>query len=247
MIDKNIRTLLAEDLEADAELVIRALESGGVSCEVRRVDTAVDYRRELEQFQPHVILSDFSMPNFDGMEALRIASQSYSHIPFIFVSGTIGEEHAVRALKSGARDYVLKSNLLRLPAAVERAIKETDERRARRALEYQLRESEKLYRTLFQEGPHPMWTYDIETLRLLTVNNRAVECFGYSREELVGMTLDVLRASGVRAPSAPSADDPQAVQYRTKSGALIAVQIASRDISLDGRPTRIVVARVLAK
>src|ERR1700720_2146964 len=144
MIDTNIRTLLVEDAVADAELILRELKRAGISCEHRRVETAVDYRRELEDFRPHVILSDFSMPGFDGMEALRIANQLSSHIPFIFVSGTLGEEYAVRALKTGARDYVLKSNLLRLPAAVERAIKETEERRARQALELQLRQSEKL-------------------------------------------------------------------------------------------------------
>src|SRR5882724_13100256 len=118
-MSQEFRILMVEDAATDAELILRELKRAGLRCDAHRVETAVEYRRELEEFQPHVILSDFSMPNFDGMEALRIASQSHPHIPFIFVSGTLGEEYAVRALKSGATDYVLKTNLIRLPATIE--------------------------------------------------------------------------------------------------------------------------------
>jgi diguanylate cyclase (GGDEF)-like protein/PAS domain S-box-containing protein len=121
---------------------MRELKRAGIAVDARRVETAADFRQELEDFRPHVILSDFSMPSFDGMEALRIASQSHPHIPFIFVSGTLGEEFAVRALKNGATDFVLKNDLLRLPAAVERAIKDAEERRARQLLEQRVRESQ---------------------------------------------------------------------------------------------------------
>src|ERR1700674_2730418 len=105
-MSQQFRILMVEDAATDAELMLRELKRAGIACDVRRVETAAEYRRELEEFQPHVILSDFSMPSFDGMEALRIASQSYPNIPFIFVSGTLGEEYAVRALKSGATDFV---------------------------------------------------------------------------------------------------------------------------------------------
>ena len=227
MIDSNIRILLVEDSAEDAELILKELKRAGISFDARRVEVAVDYRRELEAFRPHVILSDFSMPHFDGMEALRTASQSFSHIPFIFVSGTLGEEYAVRALKSGARDYVLKSNLVRLPAAVDRAIKETEERRARQALEHQLRESEKLYRILFQNNPHPTWAYDIETLRLVAVNAAAVARYGFSVDELLAMDSD---------------NKPASSPYRTKSGEPIVAEIRTHDLVLAGRSVRIAVA-----
>jgi PAS domain S-box-containing protein len=248
MIEKKIRILLAEDVQADAELILRELKRAGIACDTRRVEAAVDFRRELEAFQPNVILSDFSMPQFDGMEALKISNQSLPLVPFIFVSGTIGEEHAIRALKSGARDYVLKSNLLRLPAAVERALKETDERRARQALERQLRESEKLFRTLFQNNPYPMWVHDIETLRFLIVNNAAVTRYGFSREEFLGMVVTDIQAESPQSPAPDQsltalADKPQSVRHRTKSGELIDAAIVSYDISLEGRPARVVVAR----
>jgi PAS domain S-box-containing protein/diguanylate cyclase (GGDEF)-like protein len=244
-----IRILMVEDVATDAELVLRELKRAGIHCDAHRVDTAVEYRRELEDFHPHVILSDFSMPSFDGMEALRIARESYPHIPFVFVSGTLGEEYAIRALKDGATDFVLKSNLLRLPAAVERAIKEAEERRARQGLEHQSRESEKRYRELFQSNPHPMWVYDIETLRFLAVNDTAVARYGFSREEFLAMTIkdirpekDLPRLLDHVAKSLPTVNKPEVWQHRTKNGELIDVEIASHDLVLEGRTARIVVA-----
>ena len=228
---------MVEDLASDGELVARELKRAGVTCEVRRVETAGAYRRELEEFQPHVILSDFTMPEFDGMDALGIARRSYPDIPFIFVSGTLGEEYAVRALKNGAKDYVLKSNLLRLPAAVERAIHETEERKARLTIVNQLRESEKRYRELFESNPHPMWMYDVETLRFLVVNDTAVARYGFSREEFLAMTINEILPD--RHHHGP---DERVTQHRTKSGELIDVSVGSHDTKLEGRIVRIVVA-----
>jgi len=140
-MDERIRVLVIEDVAADVELEMHELKRFGLRCEGRCVETEPDFRRELEQFRPHVILSDFSMPHFDGMRALAIARELHSEIPFIFVSGTIGEEHAIRALKNGATDYVLKTNLVRLPAAVERALQDARDRSARRNAEAELEET----------------------------------------------------------------------------------------------------------
>src|SRR6185295_19043395 len=97
----------------------------------RRVEREDDLRRELGDFQPHAVLSDFNMPQFDGMRALAIVREVSPQIPFIFVSGTLGEEYAIRALRNGAADYVLKTNLVRLPPTVERAVKEAGQRAQR--------------------------------------------------------------------------------------------------------------------
>lgn len=228
---------MVEDAAPDAELMLTELRRAGMRCDAHRVETAVEYRRELEEFQPHVILSDFSMPKFDGMEALAIARRSHSHIPFIFVSGTIGEEYAVRALQSGATDYVLKGNLLRLPGAVQRAMNEIRERGARQVLELDLRESDKKYRRLFQANPHPTWVYDIETLRFLIVNDAAVARYGFSREEFLAMTIDdVLPEKQHAGPQEGFA------RHRTKSGELIDVTVTSDEIAWENRRARIVVA-----
>src|SRR5688572_24470470 len=184
-----LRILLVEDVPTDAELVGREVRRGGIDCEIRRVDTVEGFRRELVKFSPAVILSDFAMPSFDGMQALAISRQIRPEVPFIFVSGVMGEEYAVRALKDGATDYVLKNNLLRLPAAVRRALDEARDKAAVAALQSQLAENEKRYRELFEGNPHPMWVYDPGTLQFLTVNPAAIARYGYSREEFLAMKI----------------------------------------------------------
>ncbi len=236
-MSQQFRVLMVEDNASDAELIVRELKRAGMRCDAHRVETAVEFRRELDEYQPHVILSDFSMPKFDGMEALAIAKRSHPEIPFIFVSGTIGEENAVRALQSGAIDYVLKGNLLRLPPAIERAMSEIRERRARQVLERELRESGKKYQRLFQSNPHPTWVYDIETLRFLVVNDAAVARYGFSREEFLAMTInDILPEKHHAGPQEGVA------RHRTKSGELIDVSLVSHGIEWEDRRARIVVA-----
>jgi PAS domain S-box-containing protein len=137
-----LRIVLVEDSSADAELTQRELRRGGIAFEVSIVQTERDYRRALVQHRPQIILSDFALPDFDGARALAIAREAAPDTPFIFVSGTMGEENAVRALKEGATDYILKDNLLRLPAAVSRALEQARERAERRRAERALLDSE---------------------------------------------------------------------------------------------------------
>jgi diguanylate cyclase (GGDEF)-like protein len=129
-----LRLLLTEDNPADAELELRELKRAGLRIAHRIADTEQGFVSALREFSPDVILSDFSMPGFDGMSALGLARDLAPDTPFVFVSGTLGEEYAIRALRNGATDYVLKTNLMRLPAAVERAFTESKERRERRRL-----------------------------------------------------------------------------------------------------------------
>src|SRR5712675_1055662 len=135
---ERLRILLAEDLANDAELALTELKRAGLRADHRVVDSEKSFVDALREFKPDVILSDFSMPGFDGMAALALARERCPDTPFIFVSGTIGEESAVSALKSGATDYVLKNNLVRLPSAVERALREGKERAARCKVERKL-------------------------------------------------------------------------------------------------------------
>src|SRR5216684_32320 len=137
-----LRILVAEDSETDAELVQRELKRGGLDFQSRRVQTEPDFRRGLDEFQPHLVISDFSMPQFSGPKALAIARESRADIPFIFISGTIGENVAVDMMKAGADDYVMKNNLTRLLPALERELREAEVRRARRLAEERLKESE---------------------------------------------------------------------------------------------------------
>ena len=160
-----VRILLAEDVAADVELSMRELKRAGMRIEWRVADSKEAFRRALLEFRPQVILSDFTMPQFDGMAALRVARELAPGTPFLFVSGTLGEEYAIRALRNGATDYVLKHRLGRLVPAMQRALKETAERGKRQIAEAALQESEERHRPLFELNPMPMWVYDLETLR----------------------------------------------------------------------------------
>ena len=123
-----LRILLVEDSERDAELVLGELKRGAIEFENRRVQTEADFAHELNAFRPHLILSDFSLPGFSGMAALRIWRQADLDIPFIFVSGTIGEDAAVEAMKAGAHDYVMKQDLGKLVPAIRRELGEAEVR-----------------------------------------------------------------------------------------------------------------------
>jgi diguanylate cyclase (GGDEF)-like protein len=128
-----VRLLLVEDVETDAELAVRRLRQDGVQCTYRRVETEPAFVEALRDGTCDIILSDFSLPQFDGMSALALAKRELPDVPFIFVSGTIGEERAIEALRCGAVDYVLKSNLKRLAPAVTRALREAEQQSERAA------------------------------------------------------------------------------------------------------------------
>jgi diguanylate cyclase (GGDEF)-like protein len=133
-----VRVLFIEDNEVEAELTARRLRLDGIAHVARRVDTEEDMRAALTEFKPGIILSDFTMPRFDGLSALSVAREVAPEVPFVFVSGTIGEERAIEALHYGAVDYVLKSNLARLGPAVRRALAEARAREVARRQERQI-------------------------------------------------------------------------------------------------------------
>ena len=137
-----LRILYLEDDPNDAELVHAMLEAEGVVCQVTRVETRIDFQASLEQDGFDLILADYTLPSFDGISALKIAVEKRPELPFIFVSGTLGEEVAIEALKIGATDYVLKTRLSRILPSVRRALREGLDRAERRCAEEALRRSE---------------------------------------------------------------------------------------------------------
>jgi signal transduction histidine kinase len=145
---KTIRILLAEDSEQDAELLLHELASGGYDVTAVRVETGDALRTMLLTRTWDVVLSDYSMPTFSAPEALQVLHETGLDVPFIIVSGTIGEETAVAALKAGASDFLVKGRLARLIPALEREVREAQARRARAtaqaALEEQLRQAQKM-------------------------------------------------------------------------------------------------------
>src|SRR6202045_2836928 len=137
-----LRILYLEDDPKDAELVQETLASDGIMCHVTRVESEADFLASLEQGGFDLILADYTLPSFDGLSALKIAQQDWPHVPLIFVSGTLGEEVAIEALKIGATDYVFKTRLSRIVPSVQRALREAEERIGPSRAEEALRRSE---------------------------------------------------------------------------------------------------------
>jgi DNA-binding NtrC family response regulator len=130
-----IRILLVEDDDADAEMIHAVLRQGGLPFILRHAANESDFTRELQQHAMDVILCDHGFPSFDGFKALELARTHYPEVPFIFVTGALGEDVAIASFKNGATDYILKSHLTQLPHAVERALREAEDRAARKQLE----------------------------------------------------------------------------------------------------------------
>lgn len=173
-----IQILFAEDREDDVFLLLRQLERGGYEVTWERVQSAETFRDALERREWDVILSDFSMPSFSAPDALSILTESGRDIPFIIVSGTIGEDVAVEALKAGAQDFLLKGKLARLVPAIARELREAGVRRDRKQAERHrkqaeetLRKSQERYRRLVENTPAIVYSIDGEG-RLLSLNPR---------------------------------------------------------------------------
>src|ERR1051325_2068335 len=152
-MNTGLKVLVVEDSENDAELLLHALSKAGYKPTARRVDNAAEMEAALAQDTWDLIISDYVLPQFSGLDALKILQRRNLDTPFIIVSGKIGEEVAVEALKSGAHDYLLKDRLTRLPAAVDRELREAVQRRKRREADQALRESEDRYRRLVESSP----------------------------------------------------------------------------------------------
>ncbi len=137
-MEKKLRILQLEDVAADAELVLRELKKADVEFSAKCVETKKAFVEGLENFKPDLILADYALPSFDGLTALSIAQKQCPDVPYIFVSGAIGEELAIETLKKGATDYVLKDRLSRLVPSIRRACREFEERAACRRAEQAL-------------------------------------------------------------------------------------------------------------
>lgn len=164
-----LRVLVLEDRASDAELLVRELRRAGYDPQWERVDTEQDYLEKLKH-EYDIILSDYSMPQFDGMRALRLLRERGSQIPFILVSGTMGEETAVAAMKEGATDYLLKDRLARLGPAVAQAVEQSRLRQERVLAEEALRESEERFRQIAENIEEVFWITDPTKNQILYIS-----------------------------------------------------------------------------
>jgi PAS domain S-box-containing protein len=230
-----LRILNLEDNANDAELNGAMIAARWPQCELVRVETREEFTSALDQGNFDLILSDYTMPGFGGREALTLARQKRPQTPFLFVSGTIGEDAAIEALKNGATDYVLKHRLMRLIPAVDRALREREERAERERAEEAMRESEYKYRELFESLSDAAFLADAQGEKIIDTNRRAEELLGCSRSEILGRAQSqflALEKFGARG----FVPMPFHSELIRPSGPTVPVEVRTTQLTLYGRP-----------
>ncbi len=186
-----LRVLIVEDSEFDSRILVSLLRAGGYEVISQRVETSEDLAAALAAQAWDLVLADYNLPRFSAPEALKLLQERGVDLPFVIISGGIGEDIAVAAMKAGAHDYLMKGNLARLLPAVERELREAEVREARRQAEQALRENEARYRLLWETASDAVLLMDTDS-RIHFANPAVRLVFGYAPEELVGQNLTLL-------------------------------------------------------
>lgn len=249
-MDETVKILIVEDLPTDAALAQREILKFVPGAQFRRVETERDFLNEMKSFKPDLIVSDYQMPSFTGLDALKLTLEFYPDVPLIIHTGSMNEDTAVECMKAGAADYVIKEYIKRLGPAVRQALENKEIRREMAKSQQALVSSEKKYRYLFENNPQPMWIYDLATLRFLEVNSAAIQIYGYTKEEFLKMTLKDIRPQEdvehlFRDVATTSNLINSAGEWRhlKKSGELIFVEILSHLIQYEKREARLVLVK----
>ncbi|NMC14936.1 MAG: PAS domain S-box protein [Chloroflexi bacterium] len=196
-MDDAIRILLVEDLPTDAKLAQREISKDLKSCEFQVVETREDYLSALEKFQPDIIVSDYRLPQFDGLSALKLALERTPLTPLIMLTGSLNEDTAVSCMKAGASDYVIKEHIKRLGPAILRALEEKQVRIERQQAEMALRESEERFRSVYENATIGIYRTTPDG-KILMANPAAVRMLGYeSFDELAKQNLEDSRLQTV--------------------------------------------------
>jgi PAS domain S-box-containing protein len=241
--------LIVEDSEDDAQLLVRELRRGGYEVNALRVDTAEAFQQALGDGEWDVILCDFVLPTFSGDAALGIVKARELDVPFLFVSGTVGEDVAVAAMKAGAHDYLMKDNLARLVPAVRRELQDAVERRLHRGAEAQLRMSEHKYRHVFRSMSDAALLVAEQTDKIIDANDQAERLFGRTRDELLGQLASALlalpHATGANGDlTAPGGCE---ATVRREDGTTVPVHVCTSRIELFDRPFLLTLLRDISE
>ncbi|MEO8619817.1 MAG: response regulator [bacterium] len=240
-----IRVLIADDSQMDVELVLLGLERGGIVASADVVDTPEEFSARLKSGTYDIVLSDYRMPGWTGLDALRLVKEAGLDTPLIMITGTLGDENAVDCVKLGVADYVLKQNLSRLPLAVRRALKDAHEAAERKATVEHLRESEERHRTL-TEASFDGIAISVDGV-IVEANRGYAEMFGYTVDEVIGrMATDFVTAESeheVHVRTVTGIEGTYELIGKRKDGSRIALEATGRSYPVNGRRGRVAALR----
>jgi two-component system cell cycle sensor histidine kinase/response regulator CckA len=235
--NERIRLLFLKDNQGDAGLCIKALKDADLNVEIDMARSSREFMEFASTRVYDVVLTDFRLPGWDGLDTLHSLRSLGRDTPVILVTGALSAKRAIECIKAGVSDYILEEDLARLPVAVRRALEEHNILQSRDRAESAQSESEKQYRLLFNANPNPMWVVDRETLRFVTVNDAAIRHYGYSLNEFLLMTLrdlpppdEMERFLAAVVPDRSRVSTREPWTLRTKDGTIIDVEISSQEI-----------------
>jgi len=249
-IASTLRLLILDQSAADAELTLQELRRAGFQCKAQIAGTRAEFMEHLSRFPYDIVLADYRLPGWTGMEAFAGLRQSGCDVPFILVTGTLGEEVAVECIRQGVTDYVLKDHLARLPLVVARALEEKSLRDARNFMVEALRQSEANSLLLFAHNPLPMWVLERENLQVLQVNDAAISHYGYGRMEFLEMRFsefhppeEIPRLLAEFRQDFPLVQQSGQWHHLLKDGSVIDVEMFLHKMEYSGNAAALVVAQ----
>ncbi|HNY13097.1 MAG TPA: response regulator [Candidatus Wallbacteria bacterium] len=187
--ETQIKILFIEDTPADNELIIDKLKNGGINFSYTTADTAETFLAALDNFKPDIVISDYSMPLFDGMQALKLSLKHDPFLPLIILTGAMNEDIAVECMKAGASDYLIKGHISRLPFAVIETIEKKRIQKDKERANELLKESEERYKAIFNNSHSAMLLIDPETAAIVDANPAACSYYGWSYAEITAMKI----------------------------------------------------------
>ncbi len=240
-----LRVLIVEDSEFDAQMMVSLLRKAGYDVVSRRVETADAMREALRSETWQLVLADYNLPDFNAPAALQILQRTGLDLPFIIVSGGIGEDIAVACMKAGAHDYLMKGSLSRLAPAVDRELREAANRAGQRESRRAMIESERRYRLLWETCPDAVLLMDTEG-KILFANPAVYDVFGFTPDELIGENLQAIQPESLRGAHGVGiarylATGAHKLNWRAtettgrrKNGVEFPIEVSFSDMELDG-------------
>ncbi|HVA95014.1 MAG TPA: response regulator [Candidatus Dormibacteraeota bacterium] len=245
-----LRVLLIEHSTPDAKLNLHELKRAGFRCQPKIISRRAEFLDQLKRFSYDLVLADYRLPDWTGLDAYLAMRHAGRDAPFILVAGALGEETAIECIRRGVTDFVLKDHLARLPIVVARALEEKSLRDARTFMVESLRQSEANSLFLFAHNPLPMWVLERESLRIIQVNDAAICHYGYKYIDFLNMKFSDLHPDDEvpRLRTTFQGESPQMVQtgqwhHRLKDGSEIDVEIFLHKMEYSGLPSALLVAQ----